>query len=87
VFDCVAVMAPTGTDASNAAAPTHWNVNFLVEDADVTIEGATSLDGKVVVPPQDTPGFRSAALADPQGAVFSVSQLTPGSRNSPGARR
>jgi len=80
-------MAPTGTDASNVAAPTHWNVNFLVEDADATIEGATSLDGKVVVPPQDTPGFRSAALADPQGAVFSVSQLTPGSRNSPGASR
>jgi hypothetical protein len=31
------------------------------------------------VPPQDTPGFRSAAVADPQGAVFSVSQLIPGS--------
>jgi hypothetical protein len=26
----------------------------------------------------DTPGFRSAVLADPQGAVFSIGQLTAG---------
>jgi len=25
--------------------------------------------------PFDTPGFRNAVLADPQGAVFSISQL------------
>ena len=74
--DVVAVMAPTGTDDSTAAVPTHWNVSFLVKDTDAAIECAISLDGKVVVPPQDTVGFRSAALADPQGAVFSVSQPT-----------
>jgi len=34
------------------------------------------LGGKVIVAPHDTPGFRSAVLADPQGPVFSVSQLT-----------
>jgi hypothetical protein len=28
------------------------------------------------VAPHDTPGFRNALLADPQGPVFSVSQLT-----------
>jgi hypothetical protein len=26
--------------------------------------------------PVDTPGFRNAVLGDPQGAVFSISQLT-----------
>ena len=41
-----------------------------------TAARAPRLGGKVVVPPHDTPGFRSAVLADPRGAVFSVSQLT-----------
>jgi uncharacterized protein len=77
--DVVAVMAPTGTSDSAAAVPTHWNVNFLVADADATIARATSLEARVLVPPQDTPGFRSAAVADPQGAVFSVSRLIPAS--------
>ena len=35
-------------------------------------------DGKVVVPPQDTPVSRDAVFADAQGAVFSVSELTVG---------
>jgi len=37
---------------------------------------AARLGGEVIVAPHDTPGFRSAVLADPQGPVFSVSQLT-----------
>jgi uncharacterized protein len=74
--DVVAVMAPTGQAAT--AVPPHWNVNLRVEDVDATVERAASLDGSVVMPPQDTPGFRSAVLADPQGAVFSISQLTAG---------
>ena len=32
----------------------------------------------MLVAPFDTPGFRNAILADPQGAAFSVSQLVPG---------
>jgi predicted enzyme related to lactoylglutathione lyase len=74
--DVVAVMAPTGDAA--AAVPPHWNVNLRVENADATVEQATTLGGQVIVPALDTPGFRSAVLADPQGAVFSIGQLTTG---------
>jgi predicted enzyme related to lactoylglutathione lyase len=39
---------------------------------------AAELGGEVVVPPRDTPVSRDAVLADPQGAVFSVSKVTVG---------
>ena len=74
--DVVAVMAPAGDGA--AAVPPHWNVNLRVEDADATVEQAASLGGRVLLPPLDTPGFRSAVVADPQGAAFSISQLIAG---------
>lgn len=74
--DVVAVMAPTGDAA--AAVPAHWNVNLRVDDADATVEHAVALGGQVIAPVMDTPGFRSAVLADPQGAVFSIGQLTTG---------
>ena len=74
-IDVVAVMAPI-EDSSTSAPPPHWNVNLRVEDVDATVAYAAELGGKIIVPPQDTPGFRSAALADPQGAVFAVSQPT-----------
>jgi predicted enzyme related to lactoylglutathione lyase len=75
--DAVAVMAATG-GAVAAAIPPHWNVNLRVEDTDATVEQATVLGGQVVVAPVDALGLRSAAVADPQGAVFSISQLTAG---------
>jgi predicted enzyme related to lactoylglutathione lyase len=68
--DVVAVMA-----SPDAEIPPHWNVNFQVSDADLTAEMTANLGGTVIMGPMDTPGFRSAVLADPQGAVFSVSQL------------
>jgi predicted enzyme related to lactoylglutathione lyase len=46
--------------------------------ADAAAATAAELSGRVVVEPHDTPGFREAVLADPQGAVFSVSQLLMG---------
>ncbi len=55
--------------------PTHWNVNLRVDDTDAIAAQAAELGGTVLAPPIDTPGFRSAVLADPQGAAFSVSQL------------
>jgi predicted enzyme related to lactoylglutathione lyase len=67
--DVVAVMAPP-----DDAIPPHWNVNLRVSDADITAEMTARLGGTVIAAPMDTPGFRSAVLADPQGAVFSVSQ-------------
>jgi predicted enzyme related to lactoylglutathione lyase len=68
--DVVGVMLPLDDDA-----PPHWSVDFWIDDADAAAAKAPSLGGKVVVPPYDSPGFRSAVLADPQGAVFSVSKL------------
>jgi uncharacterized protein len=49
-----------------------------VDDADAIAARAVQLGGKLVVPPYGAPGFREAVLADPQGAVFSVSKLTAG---------
>jgi predicted enzyme related to lactoylglutathione lyase len=74
--DVVAAMAPAGDAA--AAVPPHWNVNIRIGDADATVEQAARLGGQVIMPAFDTPGFRNAVLADPQGAVFSISQLTAG---------
>jgi uncharacterized protein len=60
--------------AGGDVAP-HWSVNFWVADADGAADVAANSGGNVVVPPHDQAGFREAVLADPQGAVFSVSEL------------
>jgi uncharacterized protein len=68
--DTVALIAPT-----TEGVPPHWNVNLRVEDADATGERATSLGGSVLGPPVDAFGLRSLVIADPQGAVFSISAV------------
>jgi predicted enzyme related to lactoylglutathione lyase len=70
--DVVAVMTPTD-DA--AAVPPHWAVDFWVEDADAIAQHAAALGGTVLMPPTDTPGFRNAVIADPQGGVVAISAL------------
>ena len=69
--EVVGVMAPA---AGDDASP-HWSVNFWVDDADAAADRTARLGGEVAVPPYDLPGFRETVLADPQGAVFSVSEL------------
>jgi uncharacterized protein len=64
--DVVAVMM-----AGDAA---QWSVDFWIDDADAAAERAPALGGSVVAPPEDRAGFRTAALADPGGAAFSVSR-------------
>jgi predicted enzyme related to lactoylglutathione lyase len=56
--------------------PPHWRVDFWVADLDAALARATELGGSVVSPPTETPGFRSGVIADPQGAVMTLSQLT-----------
>ncbi len=71
--DIVALMMP-GRDG----APSRWNVDFWIDDADAAAAKAVTMGGKAIVPPHDVPMFRNAVLQDPQGAVFSVSQLIMG---------
>ena len=66
--DVIAVMAP-------GDGPARWDVNFWVADTDGVADKTAALGGRIVAPPSDAPGFREAVLADPHGAVFSVSQL------------
>lgn len=58
------------------AAPASWNVDFWVDDTDAAAQRAVRLGGAIVVPPYDTPIFRQAVLADREGSIFSISQLT-----------
>ncbi len=67
--ETIAVLMPA------ADAPSHWSVDLWVEDADRSAERAAKLGGSVLAPPFDTPLSRTAVLADPQGAAFSVSEI------------
>ena len=70
--DVVAVMAPL---PPNAPVPPHWSVDFWIADADAAAAAAARLGGRVLAPPHRELVFNRAVLADPEGAVFSVSQL------------
>jgi predicted enzyme related to lactoylglutathione lyase len=63
----VAVATPAGQ------VPPHWAVNFRVVDVDATADQAAALGGAVLMAPMDTPGFRNAVVADPQGGVIAIS--------------
>ncbi len=73
--DVVAVMVPAAADRG---PPPRWHVDFWVTGADAVADRAARLGGTVVVPPHDTPGFRRAFIADPQGATFWIDELTAG---------
>jgi uncharacterized protein len=67
--DVVAAMMP-GDEAV-------WSVNFWVDDADAAAERAERLGGKVLVPPVDDVVGRNTVIADPAGAVISLSKVVP----------
>lgn len=69
--DVIAVMAKDD-------GPARWSVDFWVTDADAVAARAPELGGSVVVPPFDSIPTRQAVLADPDGAVFSVSTAAGG---------
>lgn len=52
--------------------PAHWSVYFGVADADDAAARCAELGGSVVMPPEDTPYGRLAALADSTGANFKI---------------
>jgi predicted enzyme related to lactoylglutathione lyase len=72
--DVVAVAAAIGEDEPT---PPHWSISFLVAGCDDTVSKARELGGTVLLAPTDGAGFRSAALADPQGGVIAISQRKP----------
>ena len=84
--DVVAVMTTLGGPSSAGRKHSHWSVDFYVDDANAMADGAERLGGKVIVAPYDNPGFRSAVIADPGGATFSISQEIADSEVSEGAR-
>jgi predicted enzyme related to lactoylglutathione lyase len=69
-------MIAVATPTDGVGVPPHWAINFAVADADSFAARARSLGAAVVIEPMDTPGFRSAVIADPQGAVLAVSAPT-----------
>jgi hypothetical protein len=77
--DVVATMAPMGDEIPDHVAP-HWSVDFWVDDVEAAAQTSARLGGSVVAPPNDIPGaaLRQAVVADPQGAAFSVTELTAG---------
>jgi uncharacterized protein len=71
--DVVAVIAPPG---ASDGAPPHWSVGFWIRDPDEAARLTREMGGKVLAEPFDIPGagMRQAALADPQGATFTVTR-------------
>jgi uncharacterized protein len=58
--------------------PPNWMVYFAVADCDATLQKATELGGKVLVPAEDIPGVgRFAILQDPTSAAFAILKPAP----------
>jgi predicted enzyme related to lactoylglutathione lyase len=68
--DVVAATVPTDGQPS-------WSVDFWTADAEGAAARAAELGGSVVMPPSPAAVSTTTVLADPQGAVFSVSQVGP----------
>ena len=56
--------------------PSYINLYFVVEDCDDAVSTATKLGATLRFGPMDSPYGRFAALSDPQGANFSVIDIT-----------
>lgn len=56
--------------------PAYLNVYFTVEDCDAAVAKATERGAVLRFGPMDSPFGRFAALTDPQGAAFSVIDMT-----------
>ncbi len=69
--DVVAVMLPAAPDASPA-----WGVEFWIDDVERAVDYVRRQGGSVLAGPYDAPpSFSQAVVADPGGAVLSLSQL------------
>ncbi|MER6732204.1 VOC family protein [Streptomyces puniciscabiei] len=64
------------TDDFPPEVPSYINVYFTVDDCDAAVARATRLGGVLRFGPMSSPFGRFAALSDPQGANFSVIDIT-----------
>lgn len=64
------------TDDFPPEVPPYINVYFAVDNCDAAVERATKQGGVLRFGPMDSPFGRFAALSDPQGANFSVIDVT-----------
>ncbi|MQY37632.1 putative glyoxylase CFP32 [Streptomyces sp. RB17] len=64
------------TDDFPPEVPSYINVYFTVDDCDEAVARATKLGGVLRFGPMSSPFGRFAALSDPQGANFSVIDIT-----------
>jgi predicted enzyme related to lactoylglutathione lyase len=69
--DVVAAMMQVGGEAG----PARWMPDFWVADADAAVATAERRGGSVIQPVSEGAVGKSAVLADPAGAVFSISQI------------
>jgi predicted enzyme related to lactoylglutathione lyase len=76
--EVVGVMVPISGDQSPEDVSAHWSVDFWIEDIDAAADKAAELGGEVKISPFDTSVGKTTVLADPQGAVFSVSKVGRG---------
>jgi predicted enzyme related to lactoylglutathione lyase len=60
-----------------AEVPPHWNVYFVVPDADAAVERVRELGGSLRFGPMDIEPGRFAVVVDPTGAAFNVMALRP----------
>jgi uncharacterized protein len=67
--DVVAAMVPAADGSAR------WTPDFWIADADAAAAKAEELGGRVIAPPASGEVGRSAVLADPAGAVFSISKV------------
>jgi hypothetical protein len=57
--------------------PPNWSIYFVVTDCAAKANQAAALGGQVCVPPTDIPNVGTfSVLADPQGAMFQIIQLS-----------
>ena len=71
-------MALTDEMRKNGVPP-HWMPSVLVESVDASAAKATSLGGKIIVPPSDIPGAgRYSIISDPQGVSISMFEPSGG---------
>ena len=66
-------MIAVAVATDGVSVPAHWAINFAVADVDAFAERAVSLGASLLMAPMDTPAFRNAVIADPQGGVIAVS--------------